>query len=106
LKSSGKYELVSDPSDADLVLEIQLTALNGPTRASKVNGASDPVPMIRLTVFDRPTHYVLWALTTSIDIAFRQKTHDRNFDEAVTLLADEFEALSSKNAVASSQSPQ
>ena len=50
LKASGKNELVSDPSEADLVLELQLTAPNGPSSGSKVNGASDPVPMFRLVI--------------------------------------------------------
>jgi hypothetical protein len=96
LEASGHYELVSDPSNADLVLELQLTAPNGPSKGSKVNGASDPVPMMRLVVYDRATHYVLWAFTQSIEIAFLQKTHDRNFDNALTAILMEFEALSGK----------
>src|SRR5271155_3172451 len=83
IKAFGKYELVSDPSQADLILELQLTAPNGPSRGSKVNGASDPVPMFRLVIYDRKTHYVLWAMTESIATAYLQKTHDRNFDEAL-----------------------
>lgn len=101
LKASGKYELVSDPSEADLVLELQLTAPNGPSRGSKVNGASDPVPMFRLVIYDRKTHYVLWALTESIEIAFLQKTHDRNFDQALTDLTYDFERISGKLPAAS-----
>jgi hypothetical protein len=96
LKANGQYQLVDDPSEADLVLELQLTAPNGPTKGSKVNGASDPVPMLRLTVYDRKTHYVLWAFTQSIEIAFLQKTHDRNFDEALTAILLEFQSLSGK----------
>lgn len=96
LKANGQYQLVGDPSEADLVLELQLTAPNGPTNGSKVNGSSDPVPMFRLVVYDRKTHYILWAFTQSIDIAFLQKTHDRNFDDALTALMLEFESLSGK----------
>jgi hypothetical protein len=96
LKASGKYDLVSDPSEADLVLELQLTAPNGPSRGSKVNGASDPVPMFRLVIYDRKTHYVLWALTESIEIAFLQKTHDRNFDQALMDLTYGFERITGK----------
>jgi hypothetical protein len=98
LKATGQYELVADPSDADLVLELQLTAPNGPTNGSKINGASDPVPMFRLVVYDRRTHYVLWVFTQSIEIALLQKTHDRNFDEALTAILLEFEELSGKAA--------
>jgi len=96
LKANGQYQLVADPADADLVLELQLTAPNGPSNGSKVNGASNPVPMLRLVVYDRKTHYVLWAFTQSIEIAFLQKTHDRNFDDALNAILLEFESLSGK----------
>jgi hypothetical protein len=99
LKTSGQYELVGDPAEADLVLELQLTAPAGSTHSfdsNKVNGAADPVPMIRLVVYDRKTHFVLWAFTQSIEIALLQKTHDRNFDDALTAVLLEFEALSGR----------
>ena|SRR5271165_1746020 len=99
LKANGQYELVSDPSGADLVLELQLTSPSGSTRSidvNKVNGAADPVPMFRLVVYDRKTHYILWAFTRSIEIAFLQKTHDRNFDDALTAILLEFESLTGK----------
>jgi hypothetical protein len=84
--SWGRYQLVATPAEADLVFELQLTAPNGPSNADKSKGASDPLPMLRLVIYDRPTHYVLWALTESIAPADRQKTHDHNFDEAVSSL--------------------
>jgi len=96
LKATGKYELVGDPSQADLVLELQLTAPNGPSRGSKQLGAADPVPMFRLTVYDRKSHFVLWTMTESIDVALLQKTHDRNFDQALKTLAYDFEIVSGK----------
>jgi hypothetical protein len=49
-------------------------------------------------VYDRRTHYVLWVFTQSIEIALLQKTHDRNFDEALTAILLEFEELSGKAA--------
>lgn len=96
LKANSQFELVADPAQADLVLELTLTAPNGPTSANKVNGAANPVPMFRLVVYDAKTHFTLWAFTQSIDIAFLQKTHDRNFDEALTALLLEFESLAGK----------
>lgn len=101
LKASGKYQLVDDPQQADLVLELELRAPSGSTRSmnvNKVNGASDPVPMFRLVVFDRGTHYILWAFSESIEVAVLQKTHDRNFDDALNAILLEFEALSGKAA--------
>jgi hypothetical protein len=100
LKQTGLFDLVDNPADADLVLELQLTAPNGPTNGSKVNGASDPVPMFRLVVYDRKTHYILWTFTQSIQVALLQKTHDRNFDDALTAIVKEFEELSGRAPVA------
>jgi hypothetical protein len=99
LRANSQYELVGDPAEADLVLELQLTAPAGSTRSmstNKVNGASDPVPMFRLVVYDRKTHYVLWVFTESIEIAYLKKTHDRNFDDALNAILFEFESLSGK----------
>jgi hypothetical protein len=92
----GRYELVADPQDADLVFELQLTGPNGPTNPSKMAGASDPLPMFRLIIFDRKTHYILWALTESIGPAALQKTHDRNFDEALTALTLDLKTLTTQ----------
>lgn len=86
IESWGRYELVGAPAEADLVFELRLVAPNGPSNADKSKGASDPLPMLRLVIYDRPTHYVLWALTESIAPATLQKTHDHNFDEAVANL--------------------
>lgn len=44
LKSSGTFALTSDPSQADLVLELRLIAPYGPTNANKQNGTADPGP--------------------------------------------------------------
>jgi hypothetical protein len=63
-----------------------------------VNGASDPVPMFRLVIYDRKTHYVLWALTESITEAYLQKTHDNNFDQALTALTMDLKRLTSAPA--------
>ncbi len=96
LKTQGSYELVTDPSQAELVLELRLTAPYGPSNADKQKGASDPLPMFRLVVYDAGTHYVLWALSQAIDLAYLQKSHDRNFDDALSALFVEFERLSGK----------
>src|SRR6202167_2865252 len=37
LKANSQYQLVSNPSEAGLVLELQLTPPNGPCNGSKVN---------------------------------------------------------------------
>lgn len=94
LQQWGKYDLVGDPAQADLVFELQLTAPNGPSNPNKQSGASDPLPMFRLVLYDRPTHYVLWAVTESVAAANRQTTHDRNFDDALDNLLRDLKNLS------------
>ena len=78
-----RFAVTLDPASADLVLELRLLAPYGPSNPDKQRGASDPLPMFRLVVYDRPTHYVLWAITESIEPAIVQSTHDRNFDAAL-----------------------
>ncbi len=98
LKTAGQFRLVSDPAQADLVLEVRLTAPYGPMNANKQNGTADPRPMLRLVIYDRKTHFVLWTLTQSIGIAFLQKTHDHNFDDAIACLVTEFLHVAGKPA--------
>lgn len=100
IKDWGRYQLVADPASADLVFELQLTAPSGPSDPDKTKGASDPLPMLRLVIFDRKTHYVLWALTESIDHAVGAKAHNRNFDDAIAALTTELKRLTAPSAPA------
>lgn len=96
LQSTKQYALVSDPSQADLVLELRLEAPAGPANPNKQNGAADPEPQFKLVVYDRKTHYVLWTITESIDSALMQKSHDKNFDTALAELLNQFLMLAGK----------
>lgn len=96
LKELGQFQLVSDPSDADLVLELQLLAPTGPKDPDKQKGGSEPVPEFRLTVYDRKSHYILWTLTQSIRVALLQRTHNRNFDDALYAMLRNFLVLAGK----------
>jgi hypothetical protein len=101
VKDWRRYQLVPDPAQADLVLELRLTAPNGPQSPNKAAGASDPLPMLRLVIYDRPTHYILWALTESIAPADLQKNHDRNFDMALEELTNDLKRLTQSPRAAS-----
>ena len=90
LKATGNYTLVGDPARADLVLELRLFAPYGPTNANKQNGTADPRPMFRLVVYEGKSHYILWTVTESIELAFLQKTHDKNFDIALSEILNQF----------------
>ena len=97
LKADGTYTLVNDPAAAELVFEIRVTAPSGPQSPNKQYGAGDPLPMARLVIYDRPTHYVLWADTQSIDVALKQKTHDVNFDRALDRLLIDLKSVATSN---------
>lgn len=79
------------------MLELRLIAPAGPTNADKQKGASDPLPEFRLTIYDRKSHYILWTLNESIGVAALQRTHDRNFDQALEQLLVYFQQLASKS---------
>lgn len=100
LQRSGRYEIVGSPEDADLVFELQLSSPFGPQNPNKVNGAPDPLPMFRLVILDRKTHYILWTFTESVDRANLQKTHDRNFEQAVEALVSDLKDLTNRATVA------
>jgi len=47
-------------------------------------------------IYDGKTHYILWTVTDSIEIAYLQKTHDKNFDAALTEVLDQFLKIAGK----------
>jgi hypothetical protein len=98
LKAMAKYDLVDDPSQADLVVNISLVAPTGPHNDQKTLGTADPLPFFRLVIYDAKSHFALWTITEPIYIAFRQKTHDKNFDDAMANLTADLKALSEPNA--------
>jgi hypothetical protein len=94
----GRYELVGNPDDADLVFEVRLAGPNGPTNPDKQKGASDPLPTFHLTIIDRKSHFTLWTVTETVQLAYLQKTHDRNFDDALAAMLVGVKKLSSTPA--------
>lgn len=63
LKATGDFVMAGDRSQADLVLELRLTAPKGPSIPDKSAGQADPLPQFKLVIYDRKTHYVLWTIT-------------------------------------------
>ena len=81
MKSWGKYELVSAPADADLVLEVRF--------------ASGPYPALRLVILDPKTHVVLWHIVDAVQTWAREATGRKNFDQGMTTLVEEVKMLTS-----------
>jgi hypothetical protein len=96
LKANGAYTLVSDPGQADLVLELRLSYSYGPSNPSRLSGAGGPLPQFELVVYDRKTHYILWTFTQLIDMALLQKNQDRDFEQALSAVLARFLQIAGK----------
>jgi len=85
MKSWGRYELVSAPADADLVLD--------------VNVIRDAVAwQFELEILDPKTGIVLWTHYETIKIAVSQKNRDQNFDDTIYKLTGDLKALTAQPA--------
>ena len=84
----GRYELVSNPSDADLVFEIRFTM---PTYVTDTTTSYEP--QFGLTIVDTKSHFTLWSLTESVQGAFRKATWLKNFDQGLGNLMDDLKKL-------------
>ena len=88
VKDQGQYELVSSPSDADLVFEIgwSFTAV-GLKEWREFNPIEFNPPVVgqlRLAMIDPKTHITLWTITEYIRGAALLGNRDKNFDDAMT----------------------
>jgi hypothetical protein len=88
LKSWGRYELVTAPSDADLVFEIRFTAL-----ALEGNKEFVIYPQLELAILDVKTHFRLWTLTEDVENARLQSNRDKNYNKAMTNLVEDVKKL-------------
>jgi hypothetical protein len=95
VQSNDRFQLVDAPADADIVLELQLLPPSEALGGNKQKGTGDPLPIFKLIAYDRPTHYILWTVTQTVDSATLQKTHDKNFDEALESVWKQFLAAAS-----------
>jgi hypothetical protein len=100
LKDANQFELVSNPSDADLVMEVYLD-LNVPPvilaeRPTDIYLTPAPDYFFRLIIYDPKTHWVLWTINQGIAWADLQKNRDHNFDGALVVLMEKFQQLSGK----------
>ena len=86
LSADSRYTLVGTPAEADVVMFLQLKSPASSAGGDKKLGTEDALPLFSLVIYDRPTNYVLWTMSQTIDKANLQKTHDKNFDNALDLL--------------------
>jgi hypothetical protein len=87
MKDWGRYQLVSSPSDGDLIIEIRLECAAGPCNE-----------VLEATILDPKTHAILWVCTENVQPAARIKTNPKNFDKSMAALVADLKALSGSAA--------
>jgi len=101
MKDWGRYELVYAPSDADLILEVSFAVPAAGSNVFKGDTLNDPyVPRFRLLVLDPKTHFTLWAFIENVDWAILAGNRNKNFDQGMTNLVNDFEKLAGQPMVA------
>jgi len=91
LSTSGRYQLVSTPADAELSMVVSTQS-----RISDVSrGTSTDTFFLRFEIYDVKTHTLLWALGEPINGTFRVKTFQKNVDLSVVLLMVDLKSLAS-----------
>ena len=82
MKSWGRFELVLDPKDADVVFAVRFV---DPPAIAK--------PQIRIGITDAKTGAPLWGFVEQIDFAFRKRNRDVAFSETVQQLVSDVQTL-------------
>ena len=85
LKKIGHYELVSSPSEADLIFEIRAIA----PATSGPHDITDYNPQVILTIRDPKTNVTLWTASANVRAIGTKKHRDKDFDDSVAVLVDE-----------------
>jgi len=88
----GRYELVGAPSDADLVLQLRLSA--------PLASCDTYQPQLALTILDSNTHFVLWTVTRRVGDAHLKGNWDKNLKESIAKVVDELKQLATQTTVA------
>ena len=84
----GRYQLVSDPKDADIILAIRFVEIPGITS-----------PQIRLGINDARSRVSLWGFSEEISGVFLKKNRDKGFSDAVDRVVADVKLLLSSNGV-------
>lgn len=101
IKSSGLYQLVPAPSDADLILEISyadpLTEVGGSKDSGSVSFTS---PRLKLVLLDPKTRVILWTLERETSIGHLEKGRDQALANSIGKLVGDLKGLTAPPATA------
>lgn len=91
LKGLGRYELVPTPAGADLIFEVGM-------HSQMINTASSQnIYTLGVRVLDPATRVALWGFERCIPTAITQKNRDKNFDQTLNGIIQDFMALTNKH---------
>jgi hypothetical protein len=99
VKGWGRYQIVSSPADADMVLQIAFinpiaeVKVYGPGGDFSTQGSSVNDPQFRLLILDPKSNVLLWALSRHIHGAKTFADRENNFDEALDDIVNDLKRL-------------
>jgi len=98
IKTWGRYQLVSAPAAADLILEISFAnPIVGVNVMSTSGGGSTSGLLLKVVIVEPKTHVPLWWFTESFALkggfSHRKETLDSNFHLAIAALVDDVRKL-------------
>jgi hypothetical protein len=98
IQAWGRYELVSTPGDADLVLQISIVYIPRQIGTDVV-----PFPSFRLALLDPKTSIPLWVMDEFLVdrpglSMIREKNRDKAFDEAINKLVGDLKELTASHS--------
>jgi hypothetical protein len=92
MKSWGRYQIVSTPSDADLIFEISFSV-------SFIGGGGADCKF-HLVIVDPRTHVTLWAFTEYVETAILASNREKNFEQGMAGIVADAKSLAGFSAPA------
>jgi hypothetical protein len=86
-----RFQQVTDPNQADLILELHYEIDLGQAIAS--HDSNHSVRQFRVVLIDPRSHAVLWTLVEGTNYALFQSNRNKNLDETVAALVHDFDQL-------------
>ncbi|MGH9734367.1 MAG: hypothetical protein ACRD8A_07245 [Candidatus Acidiferrales bacterium] len=97
MKSWGRYDLVSSPADADLILQISFnlsdSGLKGLASQSPLSTITPLMGQLRLVILDPKTHVALWTIAEYAQGAVLEGNREKNFNIAMDTVVDRLKSL-------------
>jgi len=89
-----RFQLVTDPNQADLILELHYEIALGQSVDNNNSYIGDkPIRQFRVAFIDLRSHAILWALTERTNFAILQSNRDKDLDQTIATLVSDVNSL-------------